>query len=146
MLSTAMEALIGKDLMTPRLGAWLTGWFSLLALVLALVGTYGIVALAVARRTSEIGLRIALGADPSRVPLVMLRVGLVPVLIGVSVGLAAAWWSARLVQSFLFGVPAQDPLSFVVGPLLLVGTAAVASYLAARRASRVDPIIALRSE
>jgi ABC-type antimicrobial peptide transport system permease subunit len=76
----------------------------------------------------------------------MLRVGLVPVLIGVSVGLGAAWWSARLVQGFLFGVPPQDPLSFVVGPLLLVGTAAVASYLAARRASRVDPIIALRSE
>ena len=143
---TTMEEQIGRALMTPRLGAWLTGWFSVLALALALVGTYGIVAYAVARRTSEIGLRIALGAAPSRVPLLMLRAGLFPVLVGAAVGLAAAWLSARLIKSFLFGVPTQDPLSFVAGPLLLVGTAALASYLAGRRASRVDPIVALRSE
>jgi putative ABC transport system permease protein len=143
---SSMQELIGKALMTPRLGAWLTGWFSLLALALAVVGTYGIVAFAVARRTAEIGLRIALGAAPSRISIVMLRAGLFPVLLGATVGLVAAWLSARLIKGFLFGVPPQDPLSFVAGPLLLVGTAAVASFLAGRRACRVDPIVALRSE
>jgi putative ABC transport system permease protein len=143
---STMNALIGRALMTPRLGAWLTGWFSLLALTLALVGTYGIVAFAVARRTAEIGLRMALGADPSRISIVMLRTGLVPVTLGAVVGLATAWMSARLLRTFLFGVAPQDPVSFVVGPLLLVGTAAVASYVAARTAARVDPIVALRSE
>jgi putative ABC transport system permease protein len=143
---SSMEELIGRALMTPRLGASLTGWFSVLALALALVGTYGIVAFAVAGRTAEIGLRLALGAAPARIAIVMLRAGVLPVLLGAAVGLAAAWLSARLVGSFLYGIPPQDPLSFVAGPLLLVGTAAVAGYMAARRVSRVDPVVALRSE
>jgi predicted permease len=141
-----MEEQIGKALAAQRMGAWLTGWFSLLALSLALVGSYGIVAYAVARRTSEIGLRVALGASPSTIPFVMLRVGLLPVLAGTLIGVAFAWPAARLIKSFLFGVPPQDPLAFAGATLLLVTAGGIASYLAARRASRVDPIEALRAE
>jgi len=143
---TTMEEQIGKALMTQRLGAWLTGWFGVLALSLALVGTYGIVAYTVARKTSEIGLRIALGANPSRIPFVMLRSGLVPVVVGVALGVAGAWPSARLIKTFLYGVPPQDPIAFAGSALLLLAAAAAASYIAARRASRVDPIVALRAE
>ncbi len=140
-----MDEQIGKLLAAQRMGAWLTGWFSLLALSLGLVGSYGIVAYAVARRTSEIGLRVALGASPSAIPLVMLRVGLLPVLAGTAVGVAAAWPAARLIKSFLFRVPPQDPFAFAGAAVALVAAGAIASYLAARRASRVDPIQALRA-
>ena len=143
---TSMGEQTRRALMTPRLGAWLTGWFGILALSLAVVGTYGIVAFAVARRTPEIGIRIALGATPSRVPLLMLRVGLVPVGVGILVGAGVAWPTARLIKSFLFGIPPDDPVSFAGSILVLLLVAIVAGYFGARRAARLDPVRALRAE
>ena len=145
MIATMSEQ-IEKQLATERMGAWLAGCFGLLALLLAAIGTYGIVAYTVARRTPEIGLRIALGAAPSRMPLLMLRVGLVPVILGVLLGAVAAWPATRLIKAFLFGVAPLDPIAFAIGSTILVGVAVVACYLAARRASRVNPIEALRAE
>ena len=143
---STMEEQIATALMTPRLGSSLTRWFSLLAIALAVTGTYGLVAYAVARRTSEIGVRIALGASPAEIPFLMMRRGLVPVVVGVVLGMAAAWPVARLIRGFLFGVPPDDPVSFVGAPLLLLGAAGMAGYLAARRAAHIDPIRALRAE
>jgi ABC-type antimicrobial peptide transport system permease subunit len=145
MIATMSEQ-IEKQQATERMGAWLAGCFGLLALLLAAIGTYGIVAYTVARRTPEIGLRIALGASPSRMPLMMLGVGLVPVILGVLLGAVAAWPATRLIKAFLFGVAPLDPIAFAIGSTVLVGVAAVACYLAARRASRVNPIEALRAE
>jgi len=132
--------------MTPRLGSSLTRWYSLLAIALAVTGTYGLVAYAVARRTSEIGVRIALGASPAEIPFLLMRSGLAPVVVGVVLGMAAAWPVARLIRGFLFGVPPDDPVSVLGAPLLLLGAAGMAGCLAARRAARVDPIRALRAE
>jgi len=143
---TTMEEQTRRALMTPRLGAWLTGWFSILALSLGVVGVYGIVAFAVARRTSEIGVRIALGATPSRIPLLMIRVGLAPVVIGVFLGAAAAWPVTRLIKGFLFGVPPGDPVSFAGAVLVLLAVSVTAGYFGARRAARLDPVRALRAE
>jgi ABC-type antimicrobial peptide transport system permease subunit len=143
---STMEHQIAAALMTQRLGSSLTRWFSLLAIVLAVTGTYGLVAYSVARRTSEIGVRIALGASPAKIPFLVLRSGLVPVLIGIVVGIVVAWPTTRLIRGFLFGVPAGDPVSFVGAPLVLLSAAGVAGYLAARRAARIDPIRALRAE
>ena len=134
---------IDQSLWTVKLGAGLLGVFGLLALSLACVGLYGVMAYSVAQRTQEIGLRMALGAAPGDVLRLVLRQGLGLVAIGVALGVAAAFGVARLVQSLLFG-SAQDPLSFIVASAALLAVAAVASFLPARRASRVDPLLALR--
>jgi predicted permease len=141
-----MNEQVEKVLATQRMGAWLTGWFGLLALSLTVFGTYGIVAYTLARRTPEVGLRIALGASPARMPLLMLRVGLLPVAAGTVLGAVAAWATARLIKTFLFGVPPFDPAAFASSTALMVAVAASASYLAARRASRVNPMETLRAE
>jgi predicted permease len=129
-----------------RMAAGALGSFGVLALVLAAVGIYGVMSYVVAGRTREIGLRMALGAQTGNVRSLILRQGMLLALIGSVIGLAIAFGATRLLKSVLYGVNAVDPLTFV-GVTLLLGTVALlACWIPARRASRVDPMIALRAE
>lgn len=132
--------------MTQRLGASFLSWFSALALALAVLGVYGLIAFAVARRATEIGVRLALGAEPRDIVQLMMGHSFVPVAAGVALGLGGAYALTRLATAFLFGISPLDLLSFTGATLCLVVAATVASYIPARRAARVDPIAALRSE
>ena len=117
-----------------------------MALLLAAVGIYGVMSYLVSQRTREIGVRIALGARTSDVLRLIVGQGLKVVFIGVTIGLLAALALSRLVKSLLFDVTATDPLTFVAVSLLLVCVAVVACFIPARRATKTDPIIALRFE
>jgi hypothetical protein len=129
-----------------RLNALLLTIFSAMALVLALAGVYGVMAYSVARRTSEIGVRVALGAGPSSVLRQMVMVGIRPALIGIGVGMAGALVLSRFVTTLLFQTNPTDPITYVA-VISLLGLAALAScYLPARRALRIDPVEALREE
>jgi putative ABC transport system permease protein len=141
-----MEQRVGASLAQPRVSAALLGGFSGIALLLAAVGIYGVMAYAVAQRTREIGIRMALGARPDDVRRLVVRQGMVPVALGVALGLAGALAATRLMRSLLFGVSTADPFTFVAMATFLVAVALFASYLPARRATRVDPLIAMRSE
>ncbi|NIM51039.1 MAG: FtsX-like permease family protein [Gemmatimonadales bacterium] len=116
------------------------------ALLLATVGVYGVISYVVSQRTREIGVRIALGAASSTVTGMVLRQGLVLAVIGVALGLAAAYGLTRLMTGLLFGVSALDPLTYAMVAVSLTGVALMASYLPARRAASVDPMEALRAE
>jgi putative ABC transport system permease protein len=129
-----------------RFNVILTGLFGIVALLLATAGVFGVTAYSVSRRTQEIGLRIALGAGPGDVLRMILGQGLRTIFIGVAIGIAGSLVLARTVESLLFGVTATDPLTFFGVTLLLLGAGLLASYIPARRAMRVDPIIALRYE
>jgi len=129
-----------------RLFARLLSFFGLLALVLACVGLYGVMAYGVARRTNEIGLRMALGAERQNVLWMLLRETLWLMAGGIGIGLPLALAACRLVSSMLFGLKPADPLTIATAILILVAVAALAGYLPARRASRVDPMVALRYE
>jgi ABC-type antimicrobial peptide transport system permease subunit len=107
---------------------------------------YGVMSYAVARRTQEVGIRMALGARRYQVLVMVLREGMLTTVGALAIGLAASALATRLLSSQLFGVGTMDPLTFTIVPLLLGGVALAACYLPARRASRVDPIVALRSE
>jgi len=127
-------------------GAWLGGVLGLLAFVLAVSGLYGVVAYAVARRTRELGIRIAIGATPRDTIWLVLRQGVILSLVGVAVGLPLAIAAGTLLQGILFGISPTDPVALAGATLLVVGVAALASYLPARRATRVNPMEALRAE
>jgi putative ABC transport system permease protein len=129
-----------------RFGAWLLGLFAALALGLAGVGVYGVMSYSVEQRTQEIGVRMALGAGTAEVLKLMLRRGLALTLPGVAVGLIAALVLTRLMQSLLFNLSAADPLTFIVIASLLTVVALLACWIPARRATKVDPMIALRCE
>jgi macrolide transport system ATP-binding/permease protein len=137
---------INEYLFQERLFARLTGFFGVLALVLGCIGVYGVMAFAVTRRTREIGIRIALGANRGEILGMVLRETLALVAIGVALGVLAALEASRLVASFLFGLKPNDPLTIAAAALLMVAAAAFAGYVPARRASRVDPMVALRYE
>jgi putative ABC transport system permease protein len=124
----------------------LFGSFAVLSLVLAAFGLYGVLSYAVSQRRAEIGVRMALGAGRMEVAGLVLREGLKPVLAGVALGLPAAFFAGRLLRSLLFGVAPDDPATFALAPLLLVAVAALACYLPAARAARIDPAITLRAE
>jgi putative ABC transport system permease protein len=141
-----LDARVAQSIARPRLSVLLLGGFSVLALVLAAIGIYGVMAYTVAQRTREIGVRMALGADPGKVKQLIVRQGMQPALIGVGIGLVAAFAATRLIAKLLYGVSAADPVTFVLVPLFLVAVALLATYLPARRATRVPPTVALQSE
>ncbi|HXN74656.1 MAG TPA: ABC transporter permease [Candidatus Acidoferrales bacterium] len=141
-----MEENMATTVAQPRFRAWLIGILAMLALVLAAVGVYGVMSYTVTQRTSEIGIRVTLGAQPQDVFRLVVGEGLRLAFFGVAVGLIAALALTRLLHSFLFGISAYDPLTFIGVSVLLTLVAIVASYIPARRATRVDPMIALRYE
>ena len=143
---TTMEQSLAESYAPRRFQTWLFGLFAAVALALAAVGVYGVISYSVSRRTHEIGVRMALGARPRDVLLLVVRQGMSLALIGVAVGVAAAYGLTRLMTSLLFNVRATDPATFAVISLLLMGIAFLAAYLPARRATKVDPLAALRHE
>jgi predicted permease len=143
---TTMETLVAESLMQRRFSMFLFGVFAALAMVLAVVGLYGVMSYGVAQRTHEIGLRMALGAQSRDVLRMVVGQGMVLVLVGLGIGLLGALLLTRLMSSLLFGVSAADPLTYAGIALLLGAVAFLASYLPARRATKVDPMVALRYE
>jgi len=135
---------VSASLREERLLAMLSSGFGLLALLLSCLGLYGILSYAVEQRTKEIGVRMALGADRRDVLLLVLSDALRLVLLGAALGIPAALAASRLVASQLYGISAADPVAIGLATLALLGVAAVAGYLPARRATRVDPLTALR--
>ncbi|MGB7283546.1 MAG: ABC transporter permease [Candidatus Acidiferrum sp.] len=142
---TVQQVLV-QSLTAPRIGAELLGGFGLLALVLAAIGTYGVMSYSVSQRTQEVGIRMSLGAQPRDVLRLILANGMAMVCAGVVVGLGISTLLARSMNSLLYGIGAFDAPSFLITAALLVGVALAACYIPARRAMRVDPIIALRYE
>lgn len=141
-----MKQLVSDSVSTRRLTLVLLGLFSGLALVLAAIGIYGVMAYSVAQRTHEIGIRMAVGAQQKDVLGLVLGEGARLTLWGVGFGVAAALGLTRLLSSLLFAVSASDPLTYAAVAVVLVVVALLASYIPARRALRVDPIVALRYE
>jgi len=137
---------MGVSLFPARVAATLLGGFGLLALTLAGIGIYGVMAYAVTQRTREIGIRVALGARPTDVLRLCMRHGVLLSVIGVLIGLVATFALTRLMASLLYGVSPTDAVTFISISLLLTAVALLASYLPARRATKVDPMIALRHE
>jgi putative ABC transport system permease protein len=140
------ERVLDNALGEPRLYTLLLAAFAALALVLAAVGIYGVMSYAVSQRTQEIGIRMALGASPARVLAMVVRQGLKLIIAGITFGLAGAFALTRLLKSLLFQISATDPATFAAVVTLLALVALAACYLPARRATRVDPMIALRYE
>jgi ABC-type antimicrobial peptide transport system permease subunit len=130
----------------PRFTGWLLGLFAALALTLAAIGIYGVLAYLVSQRTREIGIRIAVGAEPSSILRLIVGRGLRLALQGVVIGLVAAFVGTRVMLALLYQVQPRDPLTFVAVPLLLSLVAMLASVIPALRAMRVDPINALRTD
>jgi putative ABC transport system permease protein len=141
-----MDDLLSRALSSAKFSLSLLGLFAVLGLLLAAIGIYGVMVTAVAQRTHEIGLRMALGAQGRDVLWLVIRQGMFPVLIGVAAGLAAAVGLTRLMSTLLFEVSATDPLTLAVITVLLTIVALLACYIPARRATKVDPLIALRYE
>jgi predicted permease len=137
---------LNLSLFPSRVAAWVLGGFGLLALLLAAIGIYGVVSYSVAQRTREIGVRMALGAKQKDVLRLVLGQGLFVIGLGLAVGLSLAFAATRLIAGFLYGVGATDLLTFGAVPLLLGLVALGASYIPARRATKVDPLVALRYE
>jgi len=140
------DALIESAVARPRFRTLLMGGFGLTALLLAVVGLYGVMAYSVSQRTKEIGVRIALGATQGSVLGLVVREGLPLVGVGLGLGLVSALALSRILESMLFGVGARDPAVFAAAPLLLAAVAVLALLVPARRASRVDPVRTLGEE
>jgi putative ABC transport system permease protein len=141
-----MEQVVGASLAEQRFNASLMGVFAALALLLTAIGVYGVVSYSVRQRTREIGVRMALGAQRSEVVRLVTRQGMVPVGAGLAVGLVASAGLARLLRGMVWGVSTTDPRTFLAVALLLALVGLLAALLPARRAARVDPVIALRAE
>jgi len=143
---TTLDENLSRNLTQERLIAQLSAFFGLLALLLAAVGLYGVLSYAIARRTNEIGIRMALGASRVQVAGMILRETLTLVVIGTVIGVPVAIGASRLVTSRLYGLKGADPVTLIIAVLVLAIVAVAAAYLPARRASKVDPLVALRYE
>ncbi|MGH9401719.1 MAG: ABC transporter permease [Terriglobia bacterium] len=141
-----MDKVVSVSIAPKRLNALLLGLFAALALVLGAVGIYGVIAYSVGQRTHEIGVRMALGAQKQDVLWLFSTQGLRLVLAGVGIGIVASLGLTRLMASMLYGVKPTDPLTFITVSLILLGVALLACYIPARRAAKVDPVVALRHE
>jgi putative ABC transport system permease protein len=142
----SMASLLDRDLAPRRFTARLAGGFAVVAMLLALIGVYGVMSYMVAQRTREIGIRMALGAARSEVVRLVLARGLRVIAAGTALGLAGALGGARLIAGQLYGVPPTDLATFVAVPAALMTVAALACWVPARRAARVDPAVALSAE
>jgi putative ABC transport system permease protein len=137
---------LGVSLLPARLAASVLGLFGVVALILAAVGIYGVMDQAVRQRTRELGVRVALGARPADLLSMVLAQSMRVAVAGLAIGLLAALGLSRLVASLLYGIGATDPETFVATPALLATVAMLASYVPARWAMKVDPMVALRHE
>jgi ABC-type antimicrobial peptide transport system permease subunit len=137
---------LSASLAQPRLNLTLIGSFAVLALILAAVGTYGVTAYSAAQRFQEIGIRMALGAERRDILRLMFRHGLRLILAGIAIGTAVAFSLTRVMSSLLFGVSANDPVTYVAIAGVLTAVALAASFFPARRATKIDPLAALRCE
>jgi ABC-type antimicrobial peptide transport system permease subunit len=142
----AMDSILSTSVSRQRFNMWVMTVFGGCALLLAAIGIYGLMAYSVEQRTQEIGIRMALGAQTEQVRRMVVGQGMTLAAVGVVIGLAGSFGLAQVIKSLLFGVTARDPLAFVGVPILLAVVALIAVWLPARRASKVDPIIALRVE
>ena len=141
-----LDAIVSKSIVEPRLYTLLLGAFAALAMVLAAIGLYGLIAYSVTQRTHELGVRVALGASRGEIVRLVIGQGMRLALAGAAVGLAAALATARLVAGLVKGTEPNDPATLVAVVTVLLAVAAAATYLPARRAARVDPMTALRAE
>jgi putative ABC transport system permease protein len=144
--TSTLETLMSSTLATRRFSLLLLGCFAVIALMLAAVGIYGVISFVVKRRTPEMGIRLALGAEPRNVVQLVVTRGLRLAVAGLALGLAGALVASRALASMLFDIGAWDPATFAMATATLLIVALIAAYLPARRASRVDPMIALRTE
>jgi ABC-type antimicrobial peptide transport system permease subunit len=145
-LVSTMRELYDRSLAATSFSLVMLAIAGMMALLLGLIGIYGVISYSVSQQTREIGIRLALGAEPGELKRMFVRNGLTLAGIGVMIGLGAAAALTRLMKSLLFGISPLDPLTYVATPCVLVAAATLASYLPARRAARVDPMEALRME
>jgi putative ABC transport system permease protein len=141
-----MEATVEQSIAAPRFYTVLLGIFALLALVLTLVGVYGVASYGIGLRTREFGIRMALGAERHQLIGMLVQQGLVRALAGVSAGAIGAWALARFMSGLVYGIPVKDPISLTIAGSLLVAGALMAYYLPARRSTKIDPATVLRLE
>jgi putative ABC transport system permease protein len=141
-----MDGYLHDSIAHPRFQSYLVAIFAALGAILAVLGIYGVISHSVARRTHEIGIRMALGAQPIDVLSLIIKQGLVLILSGIVIGLVTTLMLVRLVKSMIFGLATVDPVTFTVITLLLTGVALLACFIPARRATKVDPIASLRCE
>lgn len=142
----SLDSMIAESVVGPRFHAWLLGAFGGLALLLAAIGVYGVIAYGVAQRRPELGIRLALGAPAHSIVSMVMRSGMTAVLVGLAIGLGAAYAGSRFVASLLYGITPTDAITFALVPIVLGLAALMAAYVPARRAARVNPLTAIRAE